>query len=245
MSNKSSYWFAEAQNPDCNGDLCEDSEATCHSPILTDDEETDQGILYTQVFMSMNQRDPCMRCGCQKFSMGHVGRDALKGDDQCLCADPGLRPTCLKSLQKVQGWDFDSLVSRYDSKSHSFCNNNQLSHTLFCGDSGGCPKARNVHATSRLKLHDCFPSLHFSNYTFFMPPVVQSIEPGTIAQVNNQTITLALSGRNFNSIMWTQYPEGIWRDDAKVTYCGTESTVTLFAPVVIKATYQDATTMTV
>ena len=240
MSNKSSYWFAEAQNPECNGDLCE---ATCHSPILTD-EETDQGILYTQVFMSMNRRDPCMRCGCQKFSIGHVGRDALNSDDHCLCADPGLRPTCLKSLQKVQGWDFDSLVSRYDSKSHSFCNNNQLSHTLFCGDSVGCPKARNVHATSRLKLHDCFPSLHFSNYTLFMPPVVLSIEPGTIAQVNNQTITLALSGRNFNSIMWTQYPEGIWRDDAKVTYCGTENTVPLFAPVVIKAIYQDATTMT-
>ena len=238
-SANSAYRFAEAQNPVCNGDYCE---ATCNSPTYTD-EEMDQGILYTQVFMSMNQRDPCMRCGCKKIGGGEGGRDARRGDDECLCGDPELYSACRKDFEKEHGWDFNSIVSRYDSKSLSFCNNKQLSHTLFCGDANGCHKPTAGDSTSLLRLHDCTPRLQFSNYTFYAPPVVRSVEPATIAEVNNQTITVALSGYNFNSIMWTQYPQGTWLGDAQQKYCGQDSTADpLYPPVAIKITYKSATT---
>jgi len=67
MSAEGIYRFVNAEDVSCNGTMCE---ATCLTPTFSAEEMKTvhtEGIMYTQVFMSMNRRDPCMACGCQKI----------------------------------------------------------------------------------------------------------------------------------------------------------------------------------
>ena len=239
INSESIHRFVDAQDPHCNGTYCE---ATCLSPIYTT-EEMDRGMLFTQVFMSMNRRDPCMRCGCQNKNT----TKALLAEKECVfCSGQSsgdseaqrilIRTGCFHAMQRDDGWDFHSPVSQYDSKTDSFCNNKQLSHTSFCGNKLGCPLHTNPPGT-KLRLHACSPSLHFSNFTFYSPPSIQSVSPETVSVVNNKTLQVALSGGGLNGAVWRQYPDGIWtRPD---TYCTPiTSLLNEGIPVVVKIHYQ-------
>ena len=206
VPNEGIHRFVQARNVICNGTRCE---ATCLTPTFSDI-EMDRGILFTQVFLSMNRRDPCLHCGCEKIAAPVPGTE---GTSNAIASDLASRQVrlgeigCVANMQAEAGWDLTSPVSSYNSRTNSFCNNKQLSHVLFCGHSNGCHQ----HTPGSLKeTHACHPGLSFSNFTFISPPVVKTLTPANIGQVNNQTIQVSLSGHRLDSMLWKSYPDAPW-----------------------------------
>ena len=101
------------------------------------DIEMDRGILFTQVFLSMNRRDPCLHCGCEKIAAPVPGTE---GTSNAIASDLASRQVRLgeigfvANMQAEAGWDLTSPVSSYNSRTNSFCNNKfiLINLLLFC-----------------------------------------------------------------------------------------------------------------
>lgn len=228
---KGAFKFVDAQSPSCNTATGTCS-ATCTSPDFTGYADLEGVLVRSQVFISLNRRDPCMRCGCIDSGIpgSILGTDGFGAD------------TC--SIRQTD--DRTTGISRFDPETQGFCSERYmvLSDAHFCrGSRGGCP-LRNEAAEaggqiSGVDIDDveftCLGRDVYKGFTFYKPPAVMSLSPTSVAgaAMHNKTRVngpvVAFTGSYFSASQWRTWPGLTWPDDGSIK---------------VRATYMDSVNVT-
>jgi hypothetical protein len=216
---KGVFKFSQIRNPSCTGEVCT---GLCDTPNFEKEADlpNSEGVLVkSQVFISLNRRDPCMRCGCNEDGIGSATGVTGFGRDTC---------STLES-----GEDRVTKLSRTDPDSAGFCSFNYmvLANAFFCGPQGTrCSPAKDTAPSDTDDTaFDCLGTRAFKFFTFYQAPLIESIIPSNIGgfDVHNKTIPVVLAGQLFTGSQWAAWPD--WPS-------------TINQPVRIRATYRDVQT---